>query len=189
MSHYLEIGTRVRVNTEYAREWELGNFEGLVGLIGTVVGNYGDRIEVIYPPKSKRGAEMLVTFMNPGSLEAVDLPPIPNVPLHLSFVHSTRNPKANRKHWLFEVTSKGYLTPPPMTMRMGIGPQRADLEERIRTALRWAIKFTTDNGKDMAFDPDTLVLNCVVGIFGHYTADGTGADWETPKPVPPEFKF
>jgi len=185
MPEPLEIGTRVRVNSDYAREWKACNFEGLTGRVGTVVMTYGDRIDVVFPATTKRGAEVLVTFTDVECLDLVDAPPAPNVPIQEGFVRRTRNPRAVKNHWLYD--ARGRTRPPPMPMRMGTGPLRAAYEEAVRDASRWAIKSTTNNGTDMNFDPDTMVEHFVIALLGYNTADGTGAPWENPKPLPPRY--
>jgi hypothetical protein len=34
-------------------------------------------------------------------------------------------------------------------------------------AAKYAIKAATDNGKDVDFDPDALIQNLLVGLFGY----------------------
>ena len=92
-----------------------------------------------------------------------------------------------KDHWL---TAEGYPTP-PMPFRTGIGPQRDDLAAKIRLAAKYAVRATTENGKQEDFDPDAMVSNFVVGMLGYWTADGTsnlcGDPYDNPDPIPPLF--
>ena len=83
-----------------------------------------------------------------------------------------------KDHWS---TAEGFAVP-PMPMRMGTDdPGRTIKADQIRAAARYAIRASTMNGKDPAFDPDAMVQNFVVGMLGYWTKDGLSEDaWANP---------
>lgn len=88
-------------------------------------------------------------------------------------------------HWLTAPT-KGLYDAPPMPFRMGAGPERDAVAEKIRTAAKYAIRGSTMNGKEEDFDPDAMVQNMIVGLLGYWTEGGLSSDdWANPNPVPP----
>ena len=88
-----------------------------------------------------------------------------------------------KTHWLYQPTGN-----PPMTMRIGTAdPRRADLQDRVRAAAKYAIKGATMSGKDEDFDPDALIQNLIVGLFGYHTPDGLSELDEPLKEIPPLF--
>jgi hypothetical protein len=90
-------------------------------------------------------------------------------------------------HWL---TRPGNDVP-PMPWRMGEGPARNAVAEKLRDAARYAIRSSTMNGAEDDFDPDAMVQNFIVGMLGYWTADGTsnlcGDPYDNPDPIPPLF--
>jgi hypothetical protein len=75
-------------------------------------------------------------------------------------------------HWLYKANDN----PPPMLMQCGTAhPDRKALETAIRAGVRYAMKASTDHGRDNDIDPDALVNNCIIGILGYFTPDGTQA--------------
>jgi len=94
-------------------------------------------------------------------------------------------------HWIYGSSQR-----PPMTMRTGTDhPRRKELEERVREAGKYAVKSATMNGKDTDFDPDALLQNLIVGLFGYHTSDGLTQMGEEdsrlfdPQPVPDLFAW
>lgn len=89
-------------------------------------------------------------------------------------------------HWLFWDDGEFYLEPPPMPARLGTDdPRHEEWSDAVRDAARYAIRASTNKGKDSDFDPDAMVQNMVVGLLGYHTADGLGAeDWENPPEIP-----
>lgn len=80
-------------------------------------------------------------------------------------------------HWLYE---KAFAVP-PMPFRLGTGPFREEVAEKVRAAARYAIRASTMNGADPDFDPDAMVQNFVVGLLGYWTPDGLSTDaWANP---------
>jgi hypothetical protein len=74
-----------------------------------------------------------------------------------------------KDHWIYERAEE-----PPAPFRMGVGdPLRRCLENRIVEAAKYAVQGATVNGEVMDFDPDALIQNLVVGLFGYCTSDGT----------------
>lgn len=75
-----------------------------------------------------------------------------------------------KDHWL---TAEGH-NEPPMPLRIGTDdPSRAVMVEQVRSAARYAVRASTDNGKIVDFDPDAMVQNMIVGLLGYFTPDGT----------------
>ena len=90
-----------------------------------------------------------------------------------------------KNHWIYQSNMK-----PPMPLRMGKGPAREAMAEKVREAAKYAIRGATMNGRDDSFDPDAMVQNFIVGLLGYWTEDGLDRDGPryNPSPVPPEFK-
>lgn len=78
-----------------------------------------------------------------------------------------------KDHWLYTKGPDGYSLPPPMPFRMPGGtPERRALEAKVREAAKYAVRGATMHGADMDFDPDALLQNLIVGLFGYHTPDG-----------------
>jgi hypothetical protein len=91
-----------------------------------------------------------------------------------------------KDHWIYAGNTRS-----PMPFRMGKDdPRRADWENRIREAGKYAVRGATMSGRDNDFDPDALIQNLIVGMLGYNTPDGLSEidDWANPKPPPPIFK-
>jgi hypothetical protein len=96
-----------------------------------------------------------------------------------------------KDHWIY-----GDAQRPPMTMRTGTDhPRRKELEQLVREAGKYAVRSATRSGKDDDFDPDALLQNLIVGLFGYHTSDGLTNMGEEdsrlfdPQPVPPPFEW
>lgn len=80
-----------------------------------------------------------------------------------------------KNHWL---TAEGDNHPPPAPFLVGTGQwitvtlTREKFVEALRAAGRYAVRASTDNGKENDFDPDAMVGNFVIGLLGLYTPDG-----------------
>jgi len=71
-------------------------------------------------------------------------------------------------HWLYEEEQE-----PPMPLMCGVeNPIRQILTPMMIKAAKYAVRSATGHGKIMDFDPDALVQNLLVGMFGYYTKDG-----------------
>ena len=71
-------------------------------------------------------------------------------------------------HWIYEEKSNE----PPMPMKTGIdNPKRKELEGMLRDAAKYAIRVSTNNGKE-DYDPDAVVNNFIIGMIGYYTPTG-----------------
>lgn len=92
-------------------------------------------------------------------------------------------------HWIYTKGADGYGLPPPMPFRMGGSHHlRLQWSEKVREAAKYAIRGATMHGQENDFDPDALLQNLIVGLFGYHTADGlSGEIWGNPDPVPPLF--
>lgn len=87
-------------------------------------------------------------------------------------------------HWIYESNIR-----PPMPLRMA-SDERHKWHDKVREAIKYAIRGATMCGKENDFDPDALVQNALVGLFGYHTEDGlTDDDWANPKEIPPLVKI
>jgi hypothetical protein len=90
-----------------------------------------------------------------------------------------------RDHWLYAEPESG-AEAPPMPLRMLHGGHRHMMDQRVRAAARYAIRFATMRGREADFDPDAMVQNFVVGMLGYHTHDGLShIGGPNPDPVPP----
>ena len=86
-------------------------------------------------------------------------------------------------HWLYVPGTDD----PPMSLLLGTAESaklvvvgrgstpvetRAQFEERIRLAARYAIRAATLNGTEPDFDPDALVQCLIIGLLGYATPTG-----------------
>ena len=122
-------------------------------------------------PERQEGEPAEVTILPDGSAFAVVSTPLPE------------------NHWLYGDASKedehGY-EPSPMPFRMATGPSRSELQDKVRAAGKYALRASTSKGKEPDFDPDAVIQNLIVGLFGYHTEDGLFSDsWANPSPVPP----
>lgn len=62
---------------------------------------------------------------------------------------------------------------PPMLLCMGANdPRRAQIEEAIKHATRYALKTAEHHGMRGDFDWDAVVQNVIIGTVGYYTETG-----------------
>lgn len=81
-----------------------------------------------------------------------------------------------KDHWIYQSSGDGSGEPPAF-MRMGTqSPFRPVFEKAAREAAKYAVRATTRCGQDQDFDPDALVTNLLIGLFGYFTPDGTSGD-------------
>jgi hypothetical protein len=94
-----------------------------------------------------------------------------------------------KTHWIYQKGPDGYSMPPPMPFRMGGDHHlRLQMSDKIREAAKYAVRGATMHGQENDFDPDALLQNLIVGLFGYHTADGlSGESWGNPDPVPPLY--
>ena len=80
-----------------------------------------------------------------------------------------------KDHWIYgDEEGSGQ---PPMPMRMGtVSPFRPVFEKAVREAARYAVRASTRCGTEESFDPDALVTNMLIGLFGYRTEDGLSGD-------------
>lgn len=73
-----------------------------------------------------------------------------------------------------------------MPFRMKADDQRREaMRDAVRAAGKYAYRCATMNGKEPDLDPDALLQNLIVGLFGYHTEDGLSQDnWSNPNPVP-----
>jgi hypothetical protein len=95
-----------------------------------------------------------------------------------------------KDHWIYAKDAKGWSLPPPMPFRMSANdPMRREWSAKVREAAKYAVRGATMGGTSMDFDPDALLQNLIVGMFGYHTEDGLSSDeCENPQPVPPPFR-
>jgi hypothetical protein len=95
-----------------------------------------------------------------------------------------------RDHW--STANPDAPNVPPMPFRMGQDdPRSHDFAQKVRAAARYAYRSATINGKE-EMDPDALLQNLLVGLFGYNTSDGLSQMGEPgfvvhPDPIPPPF--
>jgi hypothetical protein len=191
MPNVFQTGDRVRVNMALTVDWHRDDADDLADRIGTVIIADNRRVIVSFDPRKSKGDTLEVEFTNAECLvKTGQYNRSPLVLPDLSGVGTLGKlgKLSSKAAWLSEKTPEGSAGPPPMPLRMGEGPKRRDVEQRIRKAARWAIKVSTRYGEDRYFDPDEMVQNFVTGLIGYNTIDGLGQDWENPSPVPREFR-
>jgi len=71
-----------------------------------------------------------------------------------------------KKHWIFQESGE-----PPAPLKIKSIETRIQLENMFRDVIKYAVRGTTASGTDMDFDPDALVQNFFVGMFGYYPSD------------------
>lgn len=74
-------------------------------------------------------------------------------------------------HWLYETdpAAPGYSGPSPMPMAGNChDPLRLILQDHLQTASRYGIRSSTSCGREDDFDPDAMVRNIEIGLFGYY---------------------
>ncbi len=69
-------------------------------------------------------------------------------------------------HWY-----KQNATQPPMKWRMGVCKARRDMEADLIEAIKYGFQKATDGGKG-PMDPDAVIQNALVALFGYNTKDG-----------------
>ena len=82
-------------------------------------------------------------------------------------------------HWLYERTEDGFT--PDADPRMLIGADHASarfLFDHIRPAIQYALRCATRSGRDDDFDPDCVLQQARIGMFGYFTSDGTSSSME-----------
>lgn len=77
-------------------------------------------------------------------------------------------------HWLYETTPEGYTPRPHYPMRAPGQSKARDYLSRMiaEHGGQYGVKAATMNGRELDFDPDALVRNIEIGLFGVFTADG-----------------
>jgi hypothetical protein len=108
-------------------------------------------------------------------------------------------PPLPKDHWIYNQDGSLDSGPPPMPFRMGCSilvyfgvsyrerdqiqtlMKRDEFADKIREAVKYAVRASTMCGKDMNLDPDAIARNTIVGMLGYWTADGlSDNDWENP---------
>lgn len=76
--------------------------------------------------------------------------------------------------------ARGHLGPCAAVPRAALS--RMEFADRIRAAGRYALRVSTDYGREPDYDPDAVLQNLVVGLLGYWTENGLSADeWANPK--------
>jgi len=88
-----------------------------------------------------------------------------------------------RNHWLYEKDIHGGCGNPPLSLRVGRDhPMAMLLEKPLREAARFALKATSNCGTNEDLDPDALVRNVNLGLFGYNSATGFSMEsWANPE--------
>lgn len=74
-------------------------------------------------------------------------------------------------HWIYETDplAPGYSGPSPMPMAGNChDPLRLILQDHLQVAARYGVRSATSCGRNDDFDPDALVRNIEIGLFGYY---------------------
>lgn len=74
-----------------------------------------------------------------------------------------------KDHWLYNYSV--YREDPQPVVELPEGVSRYDVEPAYREAIQRAVVGATRAGKEMDFDPDALVQNIIVQLFGVYTGN------------------
>ena len=78
---------------------------------------------------------------------------------HIAMVVSFPLPK---NHWIFQEHKE-----PPAPLDMVSIEERMLLESKFKDVIKYAVRATIGS-KDMDFDPDAMIQNFMVGMFGYY---------------------
>lgn len=86
-------------------------------------------------------------------------------------------------HWIYETTPDGFTPRSTYPMMAGKDSKARDFLSRIivNHGGKYGVKAATSNGREDDFDPDALVRNIEIGLFGLFTADGLTGDPEDSK--------
>jgi hypothetical protein len=68
-----------------------------------------------------------------------------------------------KSHWIYQEHGE-----PPAPLKTDSIEDRMQLEAKIKEAVKYAVQASTMSGKDMDFDPDAMVQNFMVALFGYY---------------------
>jgi len=68
-----------------------------------------------------------------------------------------------KTHWIFQDSGE-----PPKPLDMASTEERMFLESKFKDVVKYAVKCSTMSGKYMDFDPDAMIQNFMVGMFGYY---------------------
>ena len=87
-----------------------------------------------------------------------------------------------KDHWLYQPVPDE----PPAPFRVGVGKEitiqgsRKEISDKVREAARYALQASTNSGQ-WDEDPDAVIQNLLVGLFGWHTTDGTKSGDLVPK--------
>jgi hypothetical protein len=68
----------------------------------------------------------------------------------------------SKNHWIYEDSGE-----PPAPLKIESIETRMHLESVFKDAVKYAVKASTLSGKEMDFDPDAMIQNFMVGLFGY----------------------
>lgn len=80
-----------------------------------------------------------------------------------------------KDHWLYQPVPDE----PPAPFRVGVGKEitiqgsRKEISDKVREAARYAMQASTNSGQIEDEDPDAVIQNLLIGLFGFHTTDGT----------------
>jgi len=69
----------------------------------------------------------------------------------------------SKDHWIFKEHGE-----PPALLQTDSIEIRMQLESIFKEAVKYAVQASTMSGKDMDFDPDAMIKNFMIALFGYY---------------------
>ena len=85
-----------------------------------------------------------------------------------------------KTHWLYAPSCEQWDSARDTNADTPLPIVSNELRDAVKTAMRWAIRGATMNGKEMDFDPDALVLNAAYALCGPHRGSYTVAQGYPP---------
>jgi hypothetical protein len=94
-----------------------------------------------------------------------------------------------KDHWIYQSDNNREIPLVNLSLLEIDEAQRSVLEAELREALKYAIRGATFNGRDENFDPDALLQNFRVAVFGYYPLRDNGASAGSSEAVTPPIEI